>query len=57
MSNKRFDDILIYILLIETVDECVSCAIKDFHILFPYSNSREKFFIEMTRHFLGISIS
>ena len=48
MSNKRFDDILIYILLIETVDECVSCAIKDFHILFPNTKSREKSFIVMS---------
>ena len=43
MSYDWFDDILVYILLKQSIDESMTSAVEDFDSLFPYSNSREIF--------------
>ena len=48
VSNKCFYYILIYFFRVEFVDESMSCAVKNFDVLLPDFDGREKSFIVMS---------
>ena len=48
VSNKHLYDILVNLFRVEFVDESMSCEVKDFDIILPNFDGRDKSFIVMS---------